>query len=123
LSVWWLTKLRGIEGTALAWTLRMAVDAAILFVLSARIAPESAPGIRRMALTMTGATAALIFTSLIRASVLPGPGSKIAFLFLVLGGSAVLVRHRIVRSAEWIFAQTPASASKLLFERELRKEQ
>ncbi len=123
LSVWWLTRLRGIDGTALAWTLRMAVDAAALFVLSARHAPESAAGIRRMALTMAGATAALILTSLTLTSltlagVLPGLGSKIAFLVLVLGGSAVLVRRPIVSSAEWIFTQTPASASKLLFPRE-----
>jgi O-antigen/teichoic acid export membrane protein len=113
LSVWWLTRLRGIEGTALAWTLRMLVDAAILFVLAARIVPESAAGIRRMSFTMAGTAGALIL-----ATVIPGMGSKIVFLLLVLGGSAVLVRRRIARSAEWIFAQTPASASKLFFPRE-----
>jgi len=102
LSVWGLTRLRGIDGTALAWTLRMAVDGAALFFLSARIVPESAPVVRRTALAMVGAVLTLIL-----AIVLPSPESKTIYLLLVLGGSAFLLRRSIGRSAEWLLAQTP----------------
>jgi O-antigen/teichoic acid export membrane protein len=102
LSVWGLTKLRGIEGTAIAWTLRMAVDGAALFFLSAKIVPESAPVIRRTALTMAAAVLTLVL-----AIVLPGPELKTIFLLLVLSSSAFFLRRSIGRSAEWLLAQPP----------------
>jgi O-antigen/teichoic acid export membrane protein len=102
LSVWGLTKLRGIEGTALAWTLRMAVDGAALFFLSAKIVPQSAPAVRRTALIMVGAVLTLIL-----AIVLPGSELKAIFLLLVLSSSAFLLRRSIGRSAEWLLPQPP----------------
>jgi O-antigen/teichoic acid export membrane protein len=39
-GVWWLIHARGIEGAAMAWTARVAVDAAILFVMARRLLPE-----------------------------------------------------------------------------------
>jgi O-antigen/teichoic acid export membrane protein len=102
LSVWGLTKLRGIEGTALAWTLRMTVDGAALFFLSAKIVPQAAPAVRRTALAMAGAVLTLIL-----AIVLPSPELRAIFLLLVLGSSAFLLRRSIGRSAEWLLAQTP----------------
>jgi O-antigen/teichoic acid export membrane protein len=38
--VWWLVESRGLEGAALAWTARVAVDAVIMFWLAARVVPE-----------------------------------------------------------------------------------
>jgi O-antigen/teichoic acid export membrane protein len=104
LSVWGLTKFRGIEGTALAWTLRMTVDGVALFFLSAKIVPESAAAVRRTALIMVGAVLTLILA--IR---LPSPELKAIFLLLVLSSSAFLLRRSIGRSAEWMLAQTPIS--------------
>jgi O-antigen/teichoic acid export membrane protein len=102
LSVWGLTKFRGIEGTALAWTLRMTVDGVALFFLSAKIVPESAAAVRRTALIMVGAVLTLIL-----AIGLPSPELKAIFLLLVLSSSAFLLRRSIGRSAEWLLAQTP----------------
>jgi O-antigen/teichoic acid export membrane protein len=102
LSVWGLTRLRGIEGTALAWTLRMTVDGAALFFLSAKIVPQAAPAVRRTALGMAGAVLTLIL-----AIVVPSPELRAIFLLLVLGSSAFLLRRSIGRSAEWLRAQTP----------------
>jgi len=102
LSVWVLTKLRGIEGTALAWTLRMTVDGAALFFLSAKVVPQAAPAVRRTALAMAGAVLTLIL-----AIVLPSPELRAIFLLLVLGSSAFLLRRSIGRSAEWLLTQTP----------------
>jgi O-antigen/teichoic acid export membrane protein len=101
-AVWGLTVVRGIEGTALAWTLRMMVDGAALFVLSAKIVPESAPAVRRTAFTMVGAVLTLILSIS-----LPGLELKAIFLLTVLGGSAFLLRRRIGSSAEWLVAQAP----------------
>jgi O-antigen/teichoic acid export membrane protein len=38
-AVYWLIEMRGIEGTAMAWTARVAVDACILFAMAARLLP------------------------------------------------------------------------------------
>ena len=36
---WWLIATRGIEGAALAWTLRVAADAMCMFALAAHVVP------------------------------------------------------------------------------------
>lgn len=38
--VWWLVGSRGLQGAALAWTLRVSVDAVFMFWLAARVVPE-----------------------------------------------------------------------------------
>jgi O-antigen/teichoic acid export membrane protein len=40
LALWWLARLHGIEGAAIAWTVRVAVDALALFVMSKRFLPR-----------------------------------------------------------------------------------
>jgi O-antigen/teichoic acid export membrane protein len=109
LTVWSLTKLRGVEGTAIAWTLRMAVDAAILFWLSARVAPESARSVRRIVMNAAGAVAVLSL-----AAIQPSLESRIFFLVLALAGFVIVNWRRIVRSGEWLLAQKPLKASELL---------
>jgi O-antigen/teichoic acid export membrane protein len=108
LTVWSLTKHRGVEGTAIAWTLRMAVDAALLFWLSARVAPEAASGVRRTGVMVSAATAVLSL-----AMVLPGFESKITFLVLALAGFAAVAWRPIARSAGWLLAQRTLKASQL----------
>jgi O-antigen/teichoic acid export membrane protein len=113
LTVWSLTKLRGVEGTAIAWTLRMAVDAAILFWLSARVAPESARSVLRIVRNAAGAVAVLSL-----AAILPSFESRITFLVLALAGFVIVNWRRIARSGEWLLAQTSLKASDLLPGRE-----
>jgi O-antigen/teichoic acid export membrane protein len=40
--LWWLIRVRGIEGAAIAWTVRVAVDTLILFLLARRVLPGGA---------------------------------------------------------------------------------
>jgi len=47
LALWWLISARGIEGAAIAWTGRVAVDALVLLGLSRWLLPKSAQIIRR----------------------------------------------------------------------------
>jgi O-antigen/teichoic acid export membrane protein len=39
-TAWWLIGTHGIEGAATAWTLRVAADALLLFIIARRLAPE-----------------------------------------------------------------------------------
>jgi O-antigen/teichoic acid export membrane protein len=41
--LWWLTKTRGIEGAAIAWTARAAFDALFLFIIAKRFLPARVP--------------------------------------------------------------------------------
>jgi O-antigen/teichoic acid export membrane protein len=43
LVLWWLTKAYGIEGTAIAWTARVAFDSLVLFVLAKQFLPIRIP--------------------------------------------------------------------------------
>jgi O-antigen/teichoic acid export membrane protein len=45
--LWWLIRARGVEGAAIAWTLRIVVDAAVMFLFALRILPESRSLLRR----------------------------------------------------------------------------
>jgi O-antigen/teichoic acid export membrane protein len=38
-ALFWLTKTQGIEGAAIAWTARVALDAVVLFVIAKRLLP------------------------------------------------------------------------------------
>jgi O-antigen/teichoic acid export membrane protein len=40
-ALYWLTKTQGIEGAAIAWTARVALDATVLFVMAKRFLPVS----------------------------------------------------------------------------------
>ena len=52
-AVWWLIGAYGIEGAAIAWVGRVAVDALILFAMATRFLPRGATIMGRMAFTIT----------------------------------------------------------------------
>ena len=81
LTVWWLTITYGIEGTAIAWVLRVAVDAIALFAITPRLLPATAPAIRHI-IVFSGA--ALFFMVL---SVLT---SGLIMKVLFLGGVMII---------------------------------
>ena len=58
-AVWWLIGAYGIEGAAIAWVARVAVDALILFAMATRFLPRGATIMGRMAFTITMALLAL----------------------------------------------------------------
>lgn len=58
-AMWWLARTQGIAGVALAWTLRVALDTALLFVFARRLLPGSR-GVRPLATAMLLAVLALM---------------------------------------------------------------
>jgi hypothetical protein len=90
-GVWWLTVRYGIEGTAIAWVLRVVVDMAALGVVTWWLLPDTALVIRRSALMVIIALGVLmlaVFTTGLLLKTLFLIGVMIAFLpaawFLVL---------------------------------------
>lgn len=81
LAISWLGTRYGIEGVAIAWALRAALDAAVLFVVSQRFLPESAADLRRTAQMVGVAVAVLAVASMENALVLK-LASLAAFLTL-----------------------------------------
>lgn len=57
--LWWLTQTWGIEGAAIAWVLRVAVDTVLLFGMAGRLLPDARPMVGRMAGVMAGSLLAL----------------------------------------------------------------
>jgi hypothetical protein len=51
-GLWWLLTSFGIEGVAIAWVVRAAVDPLLLFIMALRFLPTGAGGVRRAALKL-----------------------------------------------------------------------
>jgi O-antigen/teichoic acid export membrane protein len=66
LALWWLISTRGIEGAAIAWTGRVALDTLVLLGLSHWLLPESAPRIRRTVLGGISALAVMFLSTFSR---------------------------------------------------------
>lgn len=77
LIVWWAIGAYGIEGAAVVWVARVAVDALFLFAMAQRFLPSSKPNMRWMAFTMIVALLILALAVLLVGVVMKG-------LFLVL---------------------------------------
>lgn len=79
----------GIEGAALAWALRAAVDCASKFALAARLYPPASVSARRLALPLAGAGGGLLA---VLAAAFAGLGLAASLLFgcLALAGFAFL---------------------------------
>lgn len=60
-GVWWLTSIFGIEGTAVAWMLRVAVDMGTLYVVTWWLLPDTAFVIRRSTLMLIMALGVFVF--------------------------------------------------------------
>ncbi len=62
-AVWCLIRARGVEGAAIAWTARAAVDAAVLLLMAARTVPAP-PGARWRAASLVTGLAVCVLGSL-----------------------------------------------------------
>ena len=98
--LWWLIGAYGIEGAAVAWVLRAAVDLLIQFVLARRCLPTSELTVGRMTVTMSTALASLAFAAL-----LVGVVIKALFLMLVLLAFALTTWFLILTQEERELAQ------------------
>lgn len=72
LMAWWLISTHGIEGAAIAWVARVAVDTLVLFCMAQRLLPSNKFSIRRMMLIMGAALIVLFIASLSAGIVIKG---------------------------------------------------
>lgn len=93
LALWWLISTRGIEGAAIAWTCRVAIDAFILFVLAGRFLPTSSYLGRKTLSLLAFALLTLAFASLA--------------LGFVQKGVFLLVTILLFAVAAWFLILTP----------------
>jgi len=99
--LWWLVSTRGIEGAAMAWTARVAVDALLLFGLAKRFLPGKSP--IRLRTALLPATA---LVTLALAALLQGPIVKGLFLLATILGFALVTWFRILTPEERALVQT-----------------
>ena len=99
--LWWLITTRGIEGAAIAWTARVAVDALFLFVLARRFLPGKSP--IRLRTALLPATAVLV---LALAALLNGPIVKGLFLLGTILCFVLVTWFRILTPEERTLAQS-----------------
>jgi O-antigen/teichoic acid export membrane protein len=98
--LWWLISTRGIEGAAMAWSGRVAVDAVVLFVLAKRFLPGKSP--MRLRTALFPAMALLI---LVLAALLHGPIVKGFFLVGTILCFVLVTWFRILTPEERTLAQ------------------
>lgn len=86
----WLIRSYGIDGAALAWTLRVAVDAGALFILAQRVAGT-------LALRRSGMTAAIEASALLVIAAVVSTSVPISLLVapLLMGAFAMLARENM----------------------------
>jgi O-antigen/teichoic acid export membrane protein len=92
-SLWFLTRWLGVEGTAVAWTARISIEAVVLLVLSKRIVPQGSHYVLRLSGMVAGGLA-IIFLACVAQSL----AGKVAFLCSVLS---------VFGLAVWSWALTP----------------
>jgi O-antigen/teichoic acid export membrane protein len=99
--MWWLIGKRGIEGAAIAWSARMAIDALFLFALAKRSLPGKSP--MRLRIALFPCVSLLI---LALAAVLQGPIVKGVFLLGTILCFALVTWFRILTPEERTLAQS-----------------
>ena len=95
LAAWLLIRARGIEGAAIAWTGRTAVDLGIYLTAVRWVLPEATPVVRRAWLGATAAVAVLA-----AAALTPGAGPRAAVLVAASGGFVAVARLRLITATE-----------------------
>jgi O-antigen/teichoic acid export membrane protein len=85
IALFWLTKVLGIEGAAIAWTGRVAVDALVLFVIAKRFLPIRSSIQYQTLLLVAGALATFALATLPR-----GLEMKGLFVVLIILGFALI---------------------------------
>jgi O-antigen/teichoic acid export membrane protein len=99
--LWWSVTTRGIEGAAIAWTARVAVDAIFLFGLAKRYLPSRGP--IRLQTALLPAAALLI---LALATLIQGPVVKGLFLLGTILCFAFVAWFRVLTPEERTLAQS-----------------
>ncbi len=109
LAVWWLIEHFGIEGAAVAWTLRVAVDTVVLFAMSRRMLRIPVTALRSPALVL--ATGML---GLLGAALIVDPVLRTIYCVLALGIFAVAALQALRADGvigalrDWLASKTKA---------------
>ena len=61
--VWWLIDLIGVIGTAIAWTLRVVFDTALLFLIASRLMPDISRRLGKLASILAGTLVVLVLAA------------------------------------------------------------
>lgn len=91
--LWWLLGAYGITGAAVAWTVRVVLDAALLFWLSGKLLPGTRHGARSLGLYVTGGVLVLGLSA-VPVGAAAGRAVLVAGLALASGGAAFLAWRR-----------------------------
>lgn len=83
--LWWLLARYGITGAAIAWTLRVAVDALALYWIALGRIPEGGRAMRRFGSAFVVAMAALAISALPSA-----PAARLGFAVITIAGFGVI---------------------------------
>jgi O-antigen/teichoic acid export membrane protein len=97
----WLTKAYGIEGAAIAWTSRVALDALILFIIARRLLPIEVSWRPQTALLTALGLAALALAGLPQGLLL-----KSAFLLVTILGFVLVAWFQVLSPEERKLAQS-----------------
>jgi O-antigen/teichoic acid export membrane protein len=100
IALFWLTKVQGIEGAAMAWTGRVAVDALVLFGLAKRFLPIRSSIQFQTLLLVAGALGTFALATLPRSWEMKG-----LFLILVIFAFALVAWFLVLSREERNFAQ------------------
>jgi O-antigen/teichoic acid export membrane protein len=109
LTLWELVRIYGITGAAVAWTLRVGVDAALLFAMSSYILPLGRPVISRIALVLLTGLGVFAFAALC-----PGIVLKVTFSTLFLLAFPVTCWFIVLSPRERAFLVTLGKPSEVL---------
>lgn len=100
LVCWWLIKSFGIRGAAVAWVLRVTVDAGLVFYLTQRLLPSAGSQFSGVKVALGGC---LLILAL--AGILTGLATKVIFLGITLAAYVLAARFVILSHDEWVQVQ------------------
>jgi O-antigen/teichoic acid export membrane protein len=107
-GAWWLVRTRGIEGAAIAWTVRATIDSVALLAKACSLLEIERVAVRRAVWVLAGAMIAFPLGCLL------GPLSlKAAFLAVVLGVHTVFVWRYVVEPGRDVMAGALNRAARL----------
>jgi O-antigen/teichoic acid export membrane protein len=93
--LWYLTVRFGIEGAAVAWTLRVAIDAALLYSAASFLLPHKESALARIAFSVITISGVLFGAIVITETVY-----KFAYYISVMGIFLVVAWHKILLESE-----------------------
>ena len=100
--LWWLIRMRGIEGAAIAWTARVGLDALFLFILAKRLFPRKGRLKLRSALLPAVTLVILALAALLRGPIL----IKSLFVLATILCFLLVAWFRILTPEERMLAQS-----------------